>query len=99
MNMAHESLGHHGEKATWENLHTRFYWPQIYQNIRHHVKSCHECQIRSTMKVHLPITTPPPSTMFTKVHMDIMLMPPAKGYRYIVLAQDDLSKYVEGRAL
>ena len=26
-------------------------------------------------------------------------MPPAKGYQYIVLAQDDLSKYVEGRAL
>ena len=97
--MAHESLGHHGEKATWENLCTHFYWPQMYQNICHHVKSCHECQIRSTMKVHLPITIPPPSTMFTKVHMDIMLMPPAKEYRYIVLAQDDLSKYVEGRAL
>jgi hypothetical protein len=28
-----------------------------------------------------------------------MLMPPARGYRYIVLARDDLSKYVEGRAL
>jgi transposase InsO family protein len=99
MNMAHESLGHHGEKATWENLCTLLYWPQMYQDIHHHVKSCHKCQIHRTMKVHLPITTPPPSTMFTKVHMDIILMPPAKGYCYIVLARDDLSKCIEGRAL
>ena len=83
--MAHESLGHHGEKATWKNLRTHFYWPQMYQNICHRVKSCHECQICSTMKMQ-PVTTPPPFTMFTKVHMDIMLMPPAKGYHYIVLA-------------
>lgn len=78
---------------------TLLYWPQMYQDVQHHVKSCHECQIQSTAKIHLPITTAPPSTIFTKVHIDIMLMPPAKGYQYIVLAQDDLSKYVEGRAL
>ena len=99
MNIAHESLGHRGEKATWENLHACFYWPQMYQDVWHHVKSCHECQIWSTAKIHLPIMTAPPSTIFTKVHIDIMLMPLAKGYRYIVLAWDDLSKYVEGRAL
>jgi len=71
----------------------------MYQDVRHHVKSCHECQIRNIAKIHIPITTPPPSTMFTKVHIDIMHMPVARGYRYIVLARDDLSKYVEGRAL
>jgi hypothetical protein len=45
MNLAQESLGHHGEKATWEHLCTHFYWPQMYQDVQHHVKSCHECQI------------------------------------------------------
>jgi hypothetical protein len=44
LKQAHESLGHHGEKATWESLRTRFYWPQMYQDVRQHVKSCHECQ-------------------------------------------------------
>ena len=71
----------------------------MYQDIRQHIKSCHECQIRSTVKAHLPITAPPPSTVFTKVHIDIMLMPQARGYWYIVLARGDLSKYVKGRAL
>jgi transposase InsO family protein len=99
MKLAHESLGHHGEKATWEHLRTRFYRPQMSQDVRHHVKSCHKCQIQNTTKVHLPITTPPPSTIFTNVHIDIMLMPLAKGFQYLVLALDGLTKYVEGRAL
>ena len=93
MRIAYESLGHHGEKATWENLRTRFYWLQMYQDVHHHVKPCHECQIQSTIKMHLPITTLPPSTIFTKVHMDIMLMPPAKGFRYLVLVTIFLLSY------
>ena len=64
-------------------------------DICHHVKSWHDCQIYSTMKVHSPINIPAPSTMFTKVHMDIMLM--AKGYHYIVLVQ--VHMYVNRRAL
>jgi hypothetical protein len=31
--------------------------------------------------------------------MDVMHMPTAQGYQYIVVARDDLTKYVEGRAL
>jgi len=33
LNQAHELLGHHRKKATWENLRHRFYWPQIYQDV------------------------------------------------------------------
>ena len=38
LNMAHESLGHHGEKTTWENLRTRFYWPQMCKSFINGVK-------------------------------------------------------------
>ena len=71
----------------------------MYKHIVHHVKSCHECQIRTTQKAHLPITISPPAMVFTKVHIDIMYMPNAKGFRYLVVARDNLSKFVEGRAL
>jgi len=40
-----------------------------------------------------------PTTLFTKVYLDIMLMPKAQGYRYIIAAQDDLSGAAEGRKL
>jgi transposase InsO family protein len=99
MTQAHDDLGHHGAKATWENLRTRFYWPTLHKDVIHHVKSCHECQIQSTKKIHIPITISPPITVFSKVHLDVMYMPKARGYQYIIVARDDLSKYVEGRAL
>jgi len=35
----------------------------------------------------------------TKVYLNIMLMPKAQGYRYIIAARDDLSGAAEGRKL
>lgn len=99
LKQAHEELGHHGEFSTWETIRYRFFWPYLLADVRHHVQSCHECQIRSTKKIHIPITVSTPATLFVKVYIDIMNMPTAHGYRYIVLARDDLSRYVEGRAL
>ncbi|KIK50752.1 hypothetical protein GYMLUDRAFT_182320 [Collybiopsis luxurians FD-317 M1] len=40
-----------------------------------------------------------PSTLFQKVSVDIMFMPPARGYQYIVAAHDDLSGTCKARAL
>ena len=34
-----------------------------------------------------------------KIYVDVMLMPKARGYRYLVAAHDDLSLAAEGRAL
>jgi transposase InsO family protein len=99
LTQAHEELGHRGEAATWETVRLRFFWPYLFSDVRHHVQSCHPCQIRSTAKMHIPITISAPSTIFVKVYIDIMHMPPAQGFKYIVLARDDLSRYVEGRPL
>ena len=99
MTAAHESLGHRGEQGTWEHLHNRFYWPHLRMDVKHHVQSCHQCQIRSTKKVQIPLTVSTPATLFTKIHVDIMYMPVQHGYRYIVAARDDLSRAAEGRAL
>ena len=50
-------------------------------------------------KLHIPITISAPTTLFTKVYLDIMLMPKAQGYCYIIVAPDDLSGAAEGRKL
>jgi transposase InsO family protein len=99
MNEAHEELGHRGVQAVFDTIRLRFYWPHLYSDIKHHVASCHECQIRSTKRVEIPLTVSTPATLFSKVYIDIMLMPKSKGYRYIVAARDDLSRAAEGRAL
>jgi hypothetical protein len=99
LTQAHEDLGHRGVQAVFDTVRIRFYWPHLYSDIKHHVASCHECQIRSTKRVEIPLTVSTPATLFSKVYIDIMLMPRSKGYRYIVAARDDLSRATEGRAL
>ncbi|KIJ08012.1 hypothetical protein PAXINDRAFT_40429, partial [Paxillus involutus ATCC 200175] len=99
LTQAHDELGHRGEQSTWKTLQAQFFWPHIYEDAWHHVKSSHECQICSTKKMHIPPTIFAPATIFTKTYIDVMRMNPAAGLKYIVLARDDLSRYVKGRAL
>jgi hypothetical protein len=97
---AHEALGHKGEQTTFDTIRERFYWPHLRMDVKHHVQSCHSCQIRSTKKMVLPPTVSMPATIFTKVYVDCMVMNTTKeGYRYIVSARDDLTRAVEIRAL
>jgi len=39
------------------------------------------------------------STLFEKIGLDVIHMPPCKGKNYLVVARDDLSGWVEARAL
>lgn len=96
---AHDKLGHRGEHAVFFHVKDRFFWPHMFAQVRHHVKSCHECQIRSVQKVEAPLLVSTPATLFTRVHVDVMYMERADNYRYIVAARDDLSRASEGRAL
>lgn len=88
---AHENLGHRGIQAVFEVVRHRFYWPHLRADVYHHVKSCHECQVRSLKRLEVPLKISQPSILFAKVYIDVMHMPPAQGYKYIVAAKDDLS--------
>lgn len=99
MQEAHDEHGHRGEQAVWETLRQRFYWPHMRDDIKFHVKTCHICQIRSTKKMHIPITVSTPATIFTKIYVDIMKMPKAGKLEWIVAARDDLSGTSECKAL
>lgn len=96
---AHDDHGHRGEQATFETIRLRFFWPYFHADVRHYVKTCHICQTRSLKKVETPLSIATPITIFTKLYLDIMHMPKAKGFRYIVAARDDLSGNCEARAL
>src|SRR6202042_3200955 len=64
------------------------------------IRSCHQCQVRSTAKMKIPITISAPATIFTKVYVDVMDMTEStQGHKYIVCARDDLSRATECRAL
>ena len=96
---AHEHLGHRGEYAVMKMLKQRFYWPSMWHDVHQHVHTCHECQIRSVAKAEVPLTISTPATIFAKIYLDVMYMPKAGSYKFIVAARDDLSGASEGRAL
>ena len=100
LTQAHENLGHRGEQSVFETVRERYYWPHLRQDVCHHVRSCHQCQVRSTVKMKIPITVSTPATIFTKVYVDVMDMTEsAQGHKFIVCARDDLSRATECRAL
>ena len=99
LQQAHEKLGHKGIHAVFDLLRRRFYWPHMHADIQHHVRSCHECQIRSLKRFENPLSVSTPLALFQKVYVDIMHMPEAKGFKYIVAARDDLSGVCKARAL
>ena len=96
---AHEQLGHRGEQAVMYTCKQRFFWPSMWNDIRHHVRSCHQCQIRSVRKPAISIIVSAPSTIFLRIYIDVMYMPTCHDCRYIGAARDDLSGAAEGRAL
>ncbi|KAI9063727.1 hypothetical protein FKP32DRAFT_1554374, partial [Trametes sanguinea] len=96
---AHDQFGHRGVKATFETIRLMFFWPFYYGDVRRHVSSCRECQIRSVKKVEVPLIISTPVDLFYKVYMDVMFMPTARSYNCIVACRDDLSGVTEARAL
>src|SRR5262249_48189372 len=54
---------------------------------------------RSRTRYEEPLNSTWSTILWEKVGLDVVHMPPSGGYKYIVFARDDLSGWVEGRAL
>lgn len=96
---AHDELGHKGIFTVRIRLLERFWWPQLEQDVRWFIKTCHECQTRLLHHYHIPPSIPTPLTLFRKAYIDTMFMPKSNGFRYIVHARCSLSSYPEWRML
>ena len=92
---AHDELGHKGVFTVTKRLEERFWWPYMALDVKWFVQTCHECQVRLVKKIIIPPTVAAPAGLFRKVYIDMMLMPKAKGYRYIIHARCSLTSYPE----
>ncbi len=100
LRLLHDQLGHRGRDACYSKLVGQLYWPGMKGSVHEWIQSCPECQQRTArreMEAHSPTLT---SRIFQKVALDVVHMT-AKGgrYKYLVVARDDLSGWVEARAL
>jgi hypothetical protein len=96
---AHEESGHRGREGTYRRVADRYWWEGLTIAAAKHVKSCRECQMRDNRRQEEALHPTWVSAMWQKVCLDIVYMPPVQGFKYLVLARDDLSGWVEGRPL
>ena len=72
---AHDSLRHKDVFSVWMRLLLHFWWPMLVDNIKWYIKTCYECQICQTQKLHILPTVLVVGRLFHKVHIDTMVMP------------------------
>lgn len=100
---AFHAIGHRGMAAVYHGVSQRYWWPSFHKTLTRVVKSCDFCQRRARdhpQPTELLHPTTDTSHLFQKVALDIVHMGTGCGtYAYLLLARDDLSGWVEGRAL
>ena len=96
---AHEESGHRGREGTYRRVADRYWWKDLADVVAKYVRSCKECQMRDGRRLEEALHPTWVSVMWQKVCVDIVYMPRVKGFKYLVLARDDLSGWVEGRPL
>ena len=94
--------GHQGQESTFRKISEIYFWPRMKSDIQDFVKTCQICQKRDRKKGETalqPIKKHPKP--FYQVGMDVMgpLPMTMSGKRYIVIAVDHFTKWVEIRAL
>jgi hypothetical protein len=95
------TAGHFAVDIMFEKIRNRFYWPQMYDDIKAYVRSCDSCQRRGKSKRNEPLHPIPVGEPFYQIGIDIVGPLPCskKGKRYIVVAIDYLTKWPEAKAL
>jgi hypothetical protein len=94
----HEELGHRGVEETYRRCKLRFWWPNMKKNIGAWVQSCEACQKRSLVKPLEHKHATGKNTIFGRVSMDAVHIK-AGSWKYLLVARDDLSGWVEAVGL
>nr|GEV02773.1 reverse transcriptase domain-containing protein [Tanacetum cinerariifolium] len=95
--------GHHGASLTAKKVfNSGFYWPTIYRDANDLVTRCDACQHQGKISQHdeMPQNVIQVCEIFDVWGIDFMgPFPSSKGNKYILVAVDYLSKWVEAKVL
>jgi hypothetical protein len=93
------TAAHTSKEKMMEKLKKRFYWPQMFEDIRKYTQSCDECQRRGRTSRIEPLHPIPIGQPFHRIGIDYVgpLPPSSKGNKYIIVAMDYLTKWPEAK--
>ena len=92
---------HLGIETVYNKAKDRYYWPQMFEDIREYIKNCDNCQRRGPITRKEPLQLILVKSPFHRVGLDIKgPLPITKsGNRYIIVAMDYFTKWPEARAI
>ncbi|KAK3910839.1 Retrovirus-related Pol polyprotein from transposon 412 [Frankliniella fusca] len=91
--MSKSLSGHRGMNATLDLLARRAWWPGIAEDVKDYVNTV-------VLKCKDPLRSiPPPKQNLKQIGLDIVQLPEADGFKYVVVAIDYLSKWPHAKAL
>nr|GEX14463.1 reverse transcriptase domain-containing protein [Tanacetum cinerariifolium] len=95
--------GHHGLNYTTKKVFdSRFYWPTIYRDAQDLIKTCDVCQLQGkiSQRDEMPQNSIQVCEIFNVWAIDFMgPFPSSRGNKYILVAVDYLSEWVEVKAI
>ncbi len=99
LNHDSDSAAHLGAVKTAYKISQQYYFRRLWQRVRSYVKNCAVCQQakeRPTARQGLRTPLRTTNEIFADIQMDLYgpLIPSSKGYRYVLVIVDHLSKYV-----
>lgn len=95
----HRLVGHRGVNAVYSMMAQRYWWERMYETVKLTLRTCHECQKRSSKKKVDMLTNTYSHALWEMVAIDVVYMPHDSGKRFLVIARDYLSGWPEARAL
>ena len=95
----HNESGRRGRKGTYKQIADQYWWERMEKDVKTYVQTCKQCQKQSKVTVEEALHPTWVSVMWSKVAVDVVHMPPCQGKHYLVVTREDLSGWVDVRAL
>ena len=99
MEKLHDESGHKGREGTYRRIADRYWWEDLHAHVKAYVRSCERCQMRDPTRQEEALHPTWISLCWAKVGLDVVYMPSREGKKFLVAARDDLSGWVEARAI
>src|SRR6266540_4312136 len=97
----HPLFGHFGLEATLTKIKERYYWLKIKNDVKSYIQTCDQYQRRGKITDENELHSIKIKELFYQWGIDIvgLLTETSRGNKYIVVAIDYFTKYLEARAL